>query len=400
MHNKNTGLTNNISSVKKLLEKEKKRQEVFTAIADAFVDISSNCKDMLAFSSRKLAELTNDLSLICLISDNGKNIDTTASYHLDDKLRNEFGNLLNAFPINLNEGIFRQVIETGLPLNIPVKGNKLNIPGLSSEFNKFFVKYSLSGILTLPIHINNKVIGTLSLFRIGSAFPFRTDEQTFLQSIANLLASIIRNSRLYKEKEFLLREMHHRIKNNLQVISSLLSIQSDYVKDEESHKLFFNSLNRIRSMSMIYENPYQASDFSGVAFDKYLNDLVTYLYRTYNINTNLVKLNINIGPVYLPIDASVTCGLIINELISNAFKHAFPDGRSGNIKLSFVKSVKQIKLVVSDDGIGLPENMDIEINDTFGLLLISTLVDQLNGTLEVIRTNGTKFIIRFPHNYN
>jgi two-component sensor histidine kinase len=151
---------------------------------------------------------------------------------------------------------------------------------------------------------------------------------------------------------------------------------------------------------MIYENPYQASDFSGVAFDKYLNDLVTYLYRTYNINTNLVKLNINIGPVYLPIDASVTCGLIINELISNAFKHAFPDGRSGNIKLSFVKSVKQIKLVVSDDGIGLPENMDIEINDTFGLLLISTLVDQLNGTLEVIRTNGTKFIIRFPHNYN
>jgi two-component sensor histidine kinase len=102
----------------------------------------------------------------------------------------------------------------------------------------------------------------------------------------------------------------------------------------------------------------------------------------------------------LPIDASVTCGLIINELISNAFKHAFPDGRSGNIKLSFVKSVKQIKLVVSDDGIGLPENMDIEINDTFGLLLISTLVDQLNGTLEVIRTNGTKFIIRFPHNYN
>jgi two-component sensor histidine kinase len=400
MHNKNTGLTNNLSSVKKLLEKEKKRQEVFTAIADTFVDVSRNRKDMLAFSSRKLAELTNDLSVICLISDNGKNIDTTASYHPDDKLRNEFGNLLNAFPINLNEGIFRQVVETGLPLNVPVKGNKLNIPGLSSEFNKFFIKYSLSDIFTLPININNKIIGTLSLFRIGSAFPFTTDEQTFLQNIARLLASIIWNSHLYKEKDFLLREMHHRIKNNLQVISSLLSIQSDYVKDEESHKLFINSLNRIRSMSMIYENPHQANNLSGVAFDKYLNDLVTYLYRIYNVNTNLVKFNIKIPPVSLPVDNSITCGLIVNELLSNAFKYAFPDGRSGNIKISLAKSIKQIKLVVSDDGIGLPENMDIESNDTFGFLLIRTLVDQLNGTLEAVGTNGTKFTITFPHNYN
>jgi len=400
MHKKNTGLTNNLSSVKKLLEKEKKRLEVFTAIADTFVDISKNCKDILAFSSRKLAELTNDLSVICLISDNGKNIDTTAYYHPDDKLRNEFGNLLNAFPINLNEGIFRQVVETGLPVNVPVKGNKLNIPGLSSEFNKFLIKYSLSYIFTLPININNKIIGTLSLFRIGSASPFTTDEQTFLQNIARLLASIIWNSHLYKEKDFLLREMHHRIKNNLQVISSLLSIQSDYVKDEESHKLFINSLNRIRSMSMIYENPHQTNNLSGVAFDKYLNDLVTYLYRIYNVNTNLVKFNIKIPPVSLPVDNSITCGLIVNELLSNAFKYAFPDGRSGNIKISLAKSIKQIKLVVSDDGIGLPEKMDIESNDTFGFLLIRTLVDQLNGTLEAVGTNGTKFTITFPHNYN
>jgi two-component sensor histidine kinase len=100
----------------------------------------------------------------------------------------------------------------------------------------------------------------------------------------------------------------------------------------------------------------------------------------------------------LPIDISVTCGLIINELISNALKYAFPGDRSGNVTLSLVKFPKQNKLVVSDNGIGLPEKMNMEFKDTFGLLLIQTLVDQLNGTLEVVRKNGAKFIIRFPHN--
>lgn len=401
MQNKNTGITNNLLSVKELLEKEKKRREVFTAIADAFVDLTIDYKEMLAFSARKLAELNNDLSVICLISSDGRNFNPTASYHPDDELRNELWNLLDAFPININEGIFRQVIETGLPLFVPVKGDKFDSHALlSMEYNSFLEKYSFSGILTLPININNKIIGTISLFRINSEIPYTTDDQTFLQSIAGLLASIIRNSRLYKEKEILLREMHHRIKNNLQVISSLLSIQSDYVKDEESHKLFINSLSRIRSMSMIHENLSQASNYSGVDMNKYLKDLVTYLHRTYNINTNLVKVNINIRPVSLPIDASITCGLIINELISNAFKYAFPDGRSGNIKISFVKFVKQNKLILSDDGIGLPENLDVESNNSFGLLLIRTLVDQLNGTLEIIRKNGTKFIIRFPNNGN
>jgi two-component sensor histidine kinase len=192
--------------------------------------------------------------------------------------------------------------------------------------------------------------------------------------------------------------MHHRIKNNLQVISSLLSIQSDYVRDDESHKLFINSLNRIRAMSMIHQNLHQSDNYSGVDIGKYLKDLVIYLCRTYNINTSQIKLIINIGLPSLPIDTSITCGLIINELISNALKYAFPGDRSGNITLSLVKFPKQNKLVVSDNGIGLHEKMDMEYKDTFGLLLIRTLVDQLNGTLEVVRKNGAKFIIRFPHN--
>jgi two-component sensor histidine kinase len=191
--------------------------------------------------------------------------------------------------------------------------------------------------------------------------------------------------------------MHHRLKNNLQVISSLLSIQSDFVKDEESHKLFINSLNRIRAMSLTHENLKRESNFTDIQFDKYVRDLVTFLCRNYNINTNLLKIIIKIPSVSLPIDTSITCGLIINELISNSLKHAFPGGKSGNIKIGLEKLVKQHKLFVSDNGIGLPDKMDIEKDNSFGLLLIRTLVDQLNGKLEVISENGSKFIIRFPN---
>jgi two-component sensor histidine kinase len=399
MHNKNSDLTGNLPDIRKLLDEEKRRLKIFTSIADSCIDLTVNYKEMLTVSVRKLAELTNDLSVIYLFANDGKNIDITSSYYPDDKIRNELWDLQKNYPLIIHEGIPGEIFKTGLPFIVPLDGNKfISLGFLSLEYNKFLKKYSFSGMIVLPLNINNKTIGILCLSRIDAAIPYTNDDQTFLQSIANLLASNIRNSRLYNEKEILLREMHHRIKNNLQVISSLLSIQSDYVRDDESHKLFLNSLNRIRAMSMIHQNLHQSDNYSGVDIGKYLKDLVIYLCRTYNINTSQVKLNINIGLPSLPMDTSITCGLIINELISNALKYAFPGDRSGNITLSFVKFPKQNKLVVSDNGIGLPEKMDMECIDTFGLLLIRTLVDQLNGTLEVVRKNGAKFIIRFPHN--
>jgi two-component sensor histidine kinase len=399
MYNKNSTETGNLPDIRKLLDEEKRRLKIFTSIASSCVDLTINHKEMLAVFVRKLAELTNDLSVICLFANDGNNVDTTSSYHPDDKIRNELWDLQKNYPLIIHEGIHGEIFETGLPFIVPLDKDKFISSGfLSLQYNKFLEKYSFSGMIVLPLNVNNKTIGILCLSHIDPAVPYTNDDQTFLQSIADLLASVIKNSRLYNEKEILLREMHHRIKNNLQVISSLLSIQSDYVRDDESHKLFINSLNRIRAMSMIHENLHQSDNYSGVDIGKYLKDLVIYLCRTYNINNSQVKLNINIGLTSLPIDSSITCGLIINELISNALKYAFPGDRSGNISLSLVKFPKQNKLVVSDNGIGLPEKMDMEYKDTFGLLLIRTLVDQLNGTLEVVRKNGAKFIIRFPHN--
>jgi two-component sensor histidine kinase len=400
MYNDISDLSGNLPDNKKLLDEEKRHLDIFTSIADSCVDLKINFNDMLLASVKKLAEYTNDLSVIYLFGVEEINLDAFYSYYPDDNIRTEIWDLQKNNPLIIQKQIPEEILKTGLPFIVPFNGDRLVNPDfLSFEYNAFLQRYSFSSMIILPININNKSIGILSLSRIDSKLPYTDYDQTFLQSIANLLASVISNSRLYKEKELLLRELHHRIKNNLQVISSLLSIQSDYVTDVEAHKLFLNSLNRIRTMSLIYDNLLPSGNFSVVDIDKYFKDLVIYLCRTYNVNTSRIKIEINVGLASLPVETSITIGLIVNELVSNAIKYAFPGERSGIISLSLVKFPKQNKLIVSDDGVGLPELKVKEDKETFGLLLIRTLTDQLYGTMEVISKKGAKFIIMFPDNY-
>jgi two-component sensor histidine kinase len=399
MYNENSDISGNLPDNKKLLDEEKRRLDIFTSITNSCVDLTINFKDMLLVSVKKLAEFTNDLSVIYLFGGEEINLDAFYSYYHDDNIRNEIWDLQKNNPLIIQKQIPEEILKTGLPFIVPFDGDRLVNPDfLSFEYNAFLQRYSFSGMIILPININNKSIGILSLSRIDSKRPYTDYDQTFLQHIANLLASVIGNSRLYKEKELLLRELHHRIKNNLQVISSLLSIQSDYVTDVEAHKLFLNSLNRIRTISLIYDNLLPSGNFSVVDIDKYLKDLVIYLCRTYNVNTSRIKIEINVSLPSLPVETSITIGLIVNELVSNAIKYAFPGERSGIISLSLVKFPKQNKLIVSDDGVGLPELKVKEDKETFGLLLIRTLTDQLYGTMEVISKKGANFIIRFPDN--
>ncbi|MDR3668589.1 MAG: histidine kinase dimerization/phosphoacceptor domain -containing protein [Ignavibacteriaceae bacterium] len=399
-------MLNEISILNENTKQDKKPKDMnnaylnfITSITDSFLDITSDYKEMLHYSAAKIAEYFDCLVIICLMTEDQHNIEIIVASHSDDILRDEINNILKNVPLNINDGIIKQVINSGLPVVSTIDGQELNtIKLLPQEYNNLFRKFSFSGILSLPVFQNKKIIGSLNIFHRHSDSPFASEEQAIFQNISNLIGNIIKNSRKYNERELVLREMHHRIKNNLQVISSLLSIQSDFVKDEESHNLFINSLNRIRSMSMIHDNLNQDHNLSDVNIEKYLRDLVTYLIRSYNVNTNQVKFIINIGLNSLSAESSVTCGLITNEIISNSIKHAFPGNRTGTITLSLTKFSRKNKLVISDNGIGLPEKMDVANNNSFGLLLINTLADQLNGTLEVIRKQGTKFIINFPVN--
>ena len=201
--------------------------------------------------------------------------------------------------------------------------------------------------------------------------------------------------KLLNEKEVLLKEVHHRVKNNLQVISSILNLQSSYVKDQMTLDILRESQNRIKAMSFIHESLYRSDDFSFVNFSNYINSLSSNLVQTYIIKHANINLELDLGNVNLSLDQAIPCGLIINELVSNSIKYAFPFNRNGKIRIELIKQGNKINLKVSDNGVGLPDNLDVENTDTLGLQLVYILISQLDGDIKVINKKGTTFLFNF-----
>jgi len=198
------------------------------------------------------------------------------------------------------------------------------------------------------------------------------------------------------EKEVLLREIHHRVKNNMQIISSLLRLQSQTIKDKTYSQLFEDSQNRITSMALVHEKLYQSRDLAKIEFNAYIRDMVTGLFQSYGISTDRINLIFDVGDVSLGINSAIPCGLIINELVTNSLKYAFPDGRKGELKITVHEIDNEIELVISDNGIGIPENIDFRNTESLGLKLVSILAErQLRGNLNLDRKTGTEFRIRF-----
>jgi len=202
-----------------------------------------------------------------------------------------------------------------------------------------------------------------------------------------------------KEKEILLSEIHHRVKNNMQVISSLLKLQSAKIEDKKYVDMFKDSENRIKAMSLIHETLYQSKDFANIDFNGYVKTIANALIRSYAVNADRIKLHTEIENIPVELDHAIPCGLIINELISNALKYAFPKDEGGTIKITFRSTNDdEVELTVSDDGIGIPEEIDIGKTESLGLQLVHILAeDQLEGTLELQRDRGTAFKVRFKN---
>ncbi|MBD2120048.1 sensor histidine kinase [Trichocoleus sp. FACHB-262] len=201
-----------------------------------------------------------------------------------------------------------------------------------------------------------------------------------------------------REKEVLLKEIHHRVKNNLQIISSLLNLQAQYLNDSAALAIFRESQNRIESMALIHEKLYQSKDMARINASEYIYDLVTNLFYTYEINSEAIALRINIDEIWLGLDTAIPCGLIINELVLNALKHAFPKGHTGEICISFgLRDAHHLMLVVSDTGVGLPKDLDYQNTDSLGLQLVNALTQQLEGVIEINQSNGVKFEIVFSN---
>lgn len=199
-----------------------------------------------------------------------------------------------------------------------------------------------------------------------------------------------------REKDVLLREIHHRVKNNLQVVSSLFSLQAGRTMNDECRGVLKEGQARIRSMSLVHEKLYQSRDLSKIEFGGYVRSLTAHLFQSYLDKQDRVRLETDFEDVSLDINAAVPCGLILNELVSNALKHAFPEGRSGTIRIGLQKDpTGAIELRVADDGVGLPAGFDLRGSGGFGMEIVNLLVDQLDARFEVEDTKGASFKVTF-----
>jgi PAS domain S-box-containing protein len=244
-----------------------------------------------------------------------------------------------------------------------------------------------------------EITGWLDLY----SFPL-IDHQTgemqgvieYLRDITERKAAEDRLQASLSEKEVLLREVHHRVKNNMQVVSSLLNLQSRRVRDPDVQEMFRESQRRIRSMALIHERLYQSSDLSRIEFSQYLRNLASHLFHSYQVSSNRVRLRLDTDAVFININTAIPCGLIVNELISNSLKHAFPEGRTGEVAVELRREPGDRYVIrVSDDGVGYPPGLDFRNTETLGMQIVNTLVNQIDGAIEFSREGGTVFAIRF-----
>ena len=230
-----------------------------------------------------------------------------------------------------------------------------------------------------------------------SSFLSRGEKQLllFIYDIAPRKQAEERLTRSLREKEVLLKEVHHRVKNNMQVIISLLNLQAKGITDNTVRALFEESQNRVRSMALIHEGLYQSEDLAFIDFKEYLQRLIAGIAETQHRRE--VTLVVDMESLTLDVNQGVPCGLIVNELVSNSFKHAFPDGREGVIRLGIGKNSEGNNvLTVEDNGIGFPAEVDFRNTSSLGLQLVNALTGQLNGTVELLKREGTRFSITFP----
>ncbi len=210
------------------------------------------------------------------------------------------------------------------------------------------------------------------------------------------------------EKEVLLKEIHHRVKNNMQVICSLLNLQSASISDPKTLELLQEGQNRVASMALVHEQLYESEDLARIDFGDYIQNLAANLLSSYDVSSDAIALKINVDNVLLGVDAAIPCGLIINELVSNSLKYAFPPspqrglrispGNQGEIRIDFhAENDNHLHLTVSDNGVGFPQDLDFQNTETLGLQLVTALTGQLSGTIKLERNMGTKFKITFPH---
>ena len=302
-------------------------------------------------------------------------------------------------PKKLGKGLTEYVLRRGEPL--------LSSPERFAELQKNgeveLVGTPAVDWLGVPLKTGDKTIGIMVVQNYAESTRFRDDHKNILMFVSSQAAMAIERKRAEErlkaslaEKEVLLREVHHRVKNNMQIMSSLLNLQTNEIKDPAAVELLKECQSRIRAMALVHEKLYLSKDLANIDFSQYLQSLTLHLFQSYQIHPHSIKLTMNMEKIFLDINMAIPCGLIVNELVSNALEHAFPDGRTGEIRVElFHAEGDKNCLVVSDNGVGFPESLDFRNMETLGMQIVDMLVDQLDGRIELDRSQGTSFKIVF-----
>jgi two-component sensor histidine kinase len=301
------------------------------------------------------------------------------------------GTMTQGKPVAIRSAAWRLLLpETviGYPLSrrvidLPLK----DVPIVSSDLTPEETLASLmrQGAGYALVVDDEKLLGVISLKRLqeyGQVAERERAEETFKASL--------------RQQEVLLREVHHRIKNNLQIISSLLDIQASSVEDPHIVEMFMDIQNRVISMALIHETLYQSGNLRMVNFGVYVHTLAEQIFRSYNVAMDRISLQIRADEVMLDTNQAIPCGLILNELLSNCLKHAFPGERGGEVHIELrSEAAPQVIMLVRDTGIGFPSGVDSGHLETLGLQLVYSLTEQLGGRLEIERNDGTTVKLTF-----
>lgn len=346
--------------------------------------IAHNITDKVLSEQRVLESEANIKATVFAIPDMLFKIDK-AGYFTDYRLNTEGENLFQQF--GLKEDI---------------KGKHISDIFLFDEIQKVFQKNIEKALktgeivtqhFTLPIKLGKN--RTHLNYENRYSRINKKEVVVIVRDISDKIASEEKLLESIKEKEILLKEVHHRVKNNLQVISSILNLQSSYVHDPRTLEIINESQNRIRSMSYIHESLYHTNNFSSINFHDYITNLVQNLVHSYQLYSGKTKLILKIEKINLPLDQAIPCGLILNELVSNSLKHAYSEEEGGEIVIEIYEKLGKVYIGVQDFGVGLPQGFKIEDSDSLGLGLVDTLVDQLDGELTLKTEGGTNYLIIF-----
>ena len=383
--------------------KEKKLLQTLAELATAVSSVTTDYKEILNYTARKMSETIGDFCVIRIKSEESELLIEESFYHPDLEVREFFQNRFPDNTFRTDEGVPGDAFKTGRPVFIPIVDSK-DLNQLKGVYFEYAQRFGHSSVIVAPISWQNTIIGTLSVSRNKPGNPYSEDDLDFIQNAATKLGFTISNARLLKnqlkeieERKVLIRELYHRTKNNMQVISSLLGLKSAIIEDEETKNILGDMANRISAIALVHQMLYQSQNLSRVDLKDYITDLARLLMNSYTINHKNLSLVLELESISVVIDTAIPCGLIINELITNSLKYAFPMDRKGEIKIQLAKSGKDIiELKVSDNGIGMPAGYDTTDNKTLGLQIFWNIAeDQLQGEVDFKTDNGVSCSIRF-----